>query len=249
MEFEQIILHRIQQSTYYKEKCFGLNAASLVDRAVKLQYIGGTFGGNQNASEFLCLLHRLTKIKPSIDILMAYINNDSFKYLTALGLFYCRLTMKSVDVYKILEPFYLKYNKLRVRSNSEVSIIYMDEFVDQLLTNDRVCGLILPRISKRAVLEDLNLLPLYLSLVKEDDVQEVDASQDSPEQVPKQDNIRLVNKTSKKGFSKAKLSKLFKTKTVIKTAEKKIYSGHTLEEVNEKRLADGLEPLLELREK
>ena len=31
----------------------------------------------------------------------------------------------------------------------------MDEFVDQLLTEERVCDLILPRITKRDVLEDL----------------------------------------------------------------------------------------------
>ena len=35
------------------------------------------------------------------------------------------------------------------------SLTYMDEFVDQLLTEERVCDLILPRLTKRDVLEDL----------------------------------------------------------------------------------------------
>ncbi len=33
-------------------------------------------------------------------------------------------------------------------------LTYMDEFVDQLLTEERVCDIMLPRISKRTVLED-----------------------------------------------------------------------------------------------
>lgn len=34
------------------------------------------------------------------------------------------------------------------------ALTYMDEFVDDLLTKERVCDVILPRLTKREVLED-----------------------------------------------------------------------------------------------
>ena len=34
------------------------------------------------------------------------------------------------------------------------SVTYIDEFVDQLLNDERVCDIILPRITKRSVLEE-----------------------------------------------------------------------------------------------
>src|SRR5260370_37768143 len=38
-------------------------------------------------------------------------------------------------------------------------LTYMDEFVDQLLNEERVCDIMLPRIPKRNVLEDTEGLP------------------------------------------------------------------------------------------
>ena len=35
---------RIFDSTYWKEKCFPLNAETLIDEAIRLNHIGGTFG-------------------------------------------------------------------------------------------------------------------------------------------------------------------------------------------------------------
>lgn len=34
------------------------------------------------------------------------------------------------------------------------ALTYMDEFIDDLLTQERVCDVILPRLTKREVLED-----------------------------------------------------------------------------------------------
>lgn len=44
----------------------------------------------------------------------------------------------------------------------------MDDFIDQLLSEDRVCDVILPRIQKRSVLEESNLLEVRQSLLNED---------------------------------------------------------------------------------
>ncbi len=44
----------------------------------------------------------------------------------------------------------------------------MDEFIDQLLNEERVCDVILPRLQKRSILEDLNALEPRQSILDED---------------------------------------------------------------------------------
>ena len=46
-------------------------------------------------------------------------------------------------------------------------LTYMDEFVDQLLTEERVCDIMLPRISKRNILEETEGLPPRISALME----------------------------------------------------------------------------------
>lgn len=42
---EKILRMKIYSSMYWKEHCFALTAESLVDKAVDLKYVGGTYGG------------------------------------------------------------------------------------------------------------------------------------------------------------------------------------------------------------
>lgn len=52
-------------------------------------------------------------------------------------------------------PFLLVATQHIVKlSSASYYLTYMDEFVDQLLNDERVCDLILPRIPKREVLEE-----------------------------------------------------------------------------------------------
>jgi len=81
------------------------------------------------------------------------------------------MTFRAVDVYEILEPLLKDYRKLRYRHQSKYTCLirmpriiqlyiagyfltYIDEFVDQLLNDERVCDIILPRLTKRAVFEE-----------------------------------------------------------------------------------------------
>jgi len=130
-----------------------LTAETLIDLAIKLRSIGGVYG-NQKPSEFLCLLLKLLQIQPEKEILLEYLQADEFKYLRALAALYIRMTFRAADVYEILEPLLKDYRKLRYRDQSGYYLTYMDEFVDQLLNEERVCDLILPRIPKRVVLEE-----------------------------------------------------------------------------------------------
>ena len=45
------------------------------------------------------------------------------------------------------------------------SLTYFDEFIDDLLTQERVCDIILPRLTQRSVLEETEGLPPRKSLL------------------------------------------------------------------------------------
>lgn len=168
MLIEKITRERIYESVYWKEKCFGLDAATLCDRAVELQYVGGTYA-NQRVTPFLCLAFKLIQLQPEHDIILEYINQTDFKYLRALGAFYARLFFKPAEIYKVLEPLLADYRKLRTRSAAGVRLTHMDEFIDDLLTKQRVCETTLPRLPKRIVLEDNDELDVREPLLSESD--------------------------------------------------------------------------------
>ena len=42
---EKILRSKIYNTIYWKEHCFALTAESLVDKAVDLHFVGGTYGG------------------------------------------------------------------------------------------------------------------------------------------------------------------------------------------------------------
>jgi pre-mRNA-splicing factor 38A len=87
------------------------------------------------------------------------------RYLQALALFYIRLSFPGVECYKILEPFLNDYRKLRVRTMTGFELTYMDEYVDSLLHDERVCETALPRIPTRYALEETDELEPRVSLL------------------------------------------------------------------------------------
>lgn len=97
--------------------------------------------------------------------------SHSSRYLRALAAMYVRMTFHAVEVYEILEPLLKDFRKLRLRNMSQYMLIssdhshpkidldgyfltYIDEFVYQLLTEERVCDIVMPRIQKREILEE-----------------------------------------------------------------------------------------------
>lgn len=181
--FEKAVRDRITDSYYWKEQCFGLNAATLCDRAVELTSIGGTYGVSEKPTPFLCLAFKLLQLGPDRDVILELLNytdpgsdeesedpesavvkdRGDFKYLRALAAFYVRLTFEPVDVYKTLEPLLLDYRKLKRRVRDTFTLTYMDQFVDDLLTKDRVCGTSLWKLTPRTQLEDLDMLDERIS--------------------------------------------------------------------------------------
>uniref|UniRef100_A0A1B0DGW1 Pre-mRNA-splicing factor 38 n=1 Tax=Phlebotomus papatasi TaxID=29031 RepID=A0A1B0DGW1_PHLPP len=194
---EKIIRSRIYDSKYWKEQCFALTAELLVDKAMELRFIGGVYGGNIKPTPFLCLILKMLQIQPEKDIIVEFIKNEEFKYVRALGAFYLRLTGTAIDCYKYLEPLYNDNRKLRRQNRqSNFEIVHVDEFIDELLRNDRVCDIILPRIQKRHILEENNELEPKVSALDDDLDEEMPSDEDNaleksaPERKSKADRLK-----------------------------------------------------------
>ncbi|XP_048395981.1 pre-mRNA-splicing factor 38A isoform X2 [Stegostoma tigrinum] len=186
---EKIIRTRIYESKYWKEECFGLTAELVVDKAMELKYIGGVYGGNIKPSPFLCLTLKMLQIQPEKDIIVEFIKNEDFKYVRLLGALYMRLTGSAIDCYKYLEPLYNDYRKVkRQKRDGEFELIHVDEFMDELLHEERVCDIILPRLQKRYVLEEAEMLDTRVSALEED-MDDVDTSEDEDEDEDKGDRV------------------------------------------------------------
>ncbi|RSH89405.1 hypothetical protein EHS25_002517 [Saitozyma podzolica] len=173
---EKVIRARIYECLYWKEHCFALNAESIIDKAIELKAIGGVHD-RQTPTDFMCLTLKLLQLQPEKEILFEYLLAEEFKYLRALAAFYIRLTFRSMEIYELLEPLMKDYRKLRIRQVGGYTMTHFDEFIDQLLTEDRVCDIILPRLTQRSVLEETEGLPPRKSLLDE----EVDAEKEQDE--------------------------------------------------------------------
>lgn len=158
---EKAVRERIVDSYFFKEQCFGVNEADIVNRvADHVYFVGGTYGSAQKPTPFLCLAFKLLQLAPGDDVLREYLGHggERFKYLRALACFYIRLTRRAKDVYLFLEPYLEDRRKLRRKGRNGTSLTFVDEFVDDLLTKDRVCGTSLWKMPSRDLLEDLDEL-------------------------------------------------------------------------------------------
>ncbi|CAK1364865.1 Pre-mRNA-splicing factor 38 [Cercospora beticola] len=186
--FEKPVRDRIVDSYYWKEQCFGLNAATLLDRAVELTFIGGTYGVAQKPTPFLCLAFKLLQLLPEREIITFYLEKagEEFKYLRALAAFYIRLAWeKDEEVYATLEPYLADSRKLKRRTREGWALTHMDEFMDDLLNKTRVCATTLPKINPRLQLEDADKLEPRESALG-DELEELD--RDDEEHIENSEN-------------------------------------------------------------
>lgn len=153
---DKILRQRVYDSGFWKEKCFNINEATLCDRAAELDGIGGLTTGLR-PSEFIVLLQKIILLQPPREIVLEYLHQPYFKYLTALAALYIRLTFPPMDVYQQLEPLLADFRKLRVYGQTGTSLTHMDEFIDDLLEQKTVLGVTLPRMPPRPQLEDRGL--------------------------------------------------------------------------------------------
>ncbi|XVF49008.1 hypothetical protein PTKIN_Ptkin03bG0234300 [Pterospermum kingtungense] len=171
---EKIVRYKISQTLYWKNQCLGLTAATLVNRAMELDHVGGTFGCNRKPTSFLCLVLKMLEIQPDKDIVVEFIKNDNYEYVRVLGALYLRLTGTDADIYSYLEPLYNDYRRLRLKlPDGKFGSTHVDEFIDELLTKDYSCDIALPCLTKRWILVSLGALEPRKS-VFEDVVDQID---------------------------------------------------------------------------
>ncbi|KAI9990749.1 hypothetical protein PInf_018307 [Phytophthora infestans] len=176
---EKIMRNRIYASIYWKEQCFGLTAETLVDKAVELQEFGGTFGGNQQPTHFLCLLLKMLQLQPELEVVKQFIENEDYKYVTVLGAVYLRLVGKPLEVYTLLEPLLSDYRKIRKRNVIGWDITHVDEIADALLNEEYYIDLALPRLVERELLEKNDGLAPRRSPLEDDFDADSDSSSSS----------------------------------------------------------------------
>jgi pre-mRNA-splicing factor 38A len=157
---EYITRQSIYESRFWKEDCFGLTVADVLDKAASsLQCVAGVGTGGR-PTRFLALTLKLLQLHPETDLVVSsFVHQDEFKYVRALGCFYLRLTARPVDIYETLEPLYGDGRKIRVYLAPDWSLRHMDEFIHDLLTRSHVLGLALPRLPARRILQNAGYLP------------------------------------------------------------------------------------------
>jgi pre-mRNA-splicing factor 38A len=150
---EKILQARIFRNAYWKEFCFGLTEETLAERAMVLDHVGGTFGGNKSPTPFICLVLAMLQMQPEREIVLEFIKNEDYKYVRALGAFYLRLVGSAKDIYEYLEPLLLDMRKLRKRTDTGYIHVHMDTFIEDLLSPDNYSSDIsLPFLNRRHVL-------------------------------------------------------------------------------------------------
>ena len=77
---DKILRSKIYQNTYWKEQCFGLTAGTLVNKAMELDHLVGTHGGNCKPTPFMWLVMKMLQIQPEKEIVIEFIKNDDYKY-------------------------------------------------------------------------------------------------------------------------------------------------------------------------
>eukprot|EP00057_Strongylocentrotus_purpuratus_P023140 XP_011677614.1 PREDICTED: pre-mRNA-splicing factor 38A [Strongylocentrotus purpuratus] len=129
------------------------------------------------------LVEKITKIKKIM-------NQDTegrsgaLRYVRCLGALYIRLVGEGLDVYKYLEPLYNDYRKIRRQDKiGGYFLSHVDEFIDELLNEERVCDIILPRVQKRHILEETEQLELRVSPLEED-LDDMEDSSDDDIDIP-----------------------------------------------------------------
>lgn len=161
---EPIVRHNIQDSLFYKQHLYLTNELTIVPVIVnQVNYIGGT-NSSGRPSPFLCCLLRMLELEPDSAIVSLYLRQNGyneFKYLTALTLLYCRMVAPPKTVFTMFDEYIGDYRRLRFRLKVpqfvndlpvHYKVIYLDEWMDSLVENERVVDLAMPYLAPRQLL-------------------------------------------------------------------------------------------------
>ena len=142
----------------------------------------------------------MLQLQPEKEIVIELIKNPDFKYVRVLGAFYLRLVGRPVDIYKYLELLYNDYRKIRHRTSAGWEVIRVDEFIDELLTQDYSCDIALPRLPKRWHLEEAGMLEPRTSLA-EADLEDSEEEEEEQEQAKEEEEAKGVKAGEEQGIA------------------------------------------------
>lgn len=204
---EKITRERVYASLYWKEKCFGLTAETVLDRALELSSVGASYGAQQKPTEFLCLLLKLLQLQPSEEIVLTYIEAEEHKYLRLLGALYYRYVFPSAKVYNVLEPLLVDFRRIRIRQrDGTFALKRFDELIWTLLREDKWFDCVMPRLTKRQVLEDSGDLPSARHSIIEEEYTAASAeTEEEDEEVVKETKVVYANEIDEENALRAKL--------------------------------------------
>lgn len=81
--------------------CLSYVAATVLDKAVDLQGVGGSYA-NHKPTEFLCLTLKLLQLQPEKEIVIEYIRNEDFKFVSFRFDYICwkQVSNQSIGTYE-----------------------------------------------------------------------------------------------------------------------------------------------------
>jgi pre-mRNA-splicing factor 38A len=234
---DTITRHKIYNSVFWQQYCFGVNLVSFVDRSQLLTGVGGLYGTLKRPCKFYCLFLKLLELEPSEVVIRSFLRTKTWqmKHLRLLACLYVRFTYPPESVYLILEPMLCHYNQIAVLNDNGYEICHFDEIIQIFLTNKFWCGITFPPLTPRSAMSE-RLSPLrHLAEKLRNEVYAslgMDSDGNLLEEIAERKKLRI------KGL-KLKTSKR-KTKAVV---EKKKVEDE-LEEENKLRISLGLPPLV-----
>jgi pre-mRNA-splicing factor 38A len=166
---EKLTRERIYQSRYWREHCFGVSIADVAGLASDLSHAGGLFGPARKPTAFICLVLKLLQLGPTREVVQEFFDQSHFKYAMLVAAFYIRIVGEAQDVFRTLEELLADYRKIVIRLDSgEFELSTVDQVVDNLLVDEDVFGIKLPRMQHRHVLTELGMRPRVSALPQDE---------------------------------------------------------------------------------
>merc|ERR1719334_2756519 len=100
--------------------------------------------------------------------------------------------------------YYEKSVSVISQTRSSRSIVHMDEFIDDILREERVCDIMLPRIQKRHVLEENEQLEQKRSAL-EDDLEDLESEEEDEDmRIPSPPRRRSISPDRRRRRSRSR---------------------------------------------
>ncbi|KAJ3023320.1 PRP38 pre-mRNA processing factor 38 domain-containing protein B [Thoreauomyces humboldtii] len=141
MNLHNVLYQNILTSAYFK----GLYEIKTFHEVVDEIYNREPFFGGNHASTAFCLLYKLWTLKLTENQVEELITHTDSPHIRALGFLYLRYAGKPADLWSWFEPYLDDEEDLSVEAGQKPRSITIGRFLNDLLTENKWLGTILPR--------------------------------------------------------------------------------------------------------